>query len=177
MKLKKRFNNWLYKKIIYLRCYFNLSVYNSIYDMPQWNWDMLNKTGSMLFFLKKNYYENIEDKYSNKLLEKRYYKIADQLLSKYGLSDTRLNILKKQERRRKFQIDYILNGNKSLLNEINMLNIDIEELEESNDNIMDYDEVIPIIEKYQGVKIDIIKITIAEYHNYLNNISKYKKAS
>ena len=139
--------------------------YVSIDDLPMYNWKKIHDTDELKWlFVKKQEVEN------NELLERRWAAIYDEYLNEFGLSQEYKEILKVKRKIANLQADYIIKGDRIILNYINIEKNALESLYDSSKGGSSFRESLVHLEKMQGIKINTKQITVADYYNYLRSI-------
>jgi len=144
-----------------------LKTYTSIHDLPQRIWNDIHSTGDLNLLVKKGRANEVQ-------LNELWEKIFDQFLDEIGFSTDYRNVLEKQKSILMLKCDLITTGDKSLKT---IIQIEEEELEQmtSGGNGFSYMESIIHISKFAGHRIDAQKITVAEYHSWLEVMKKSVK--
>ena len=139
--------------------------YASIDDLPMYNWKKIHDTNDLKWlFVTKQEVEN------NELLERRWALIYDEYLNEFGLSDDYKEILKVKRKIANLQADYIIKGDRVLLNFINIEKNALESLYDTSKKGSTFRDSLVHLEKMQGIKINTKTITVADYYNYLRSI-------
>ncbi len=139
--------------------------YSSIDDLPMYNWKKIHDTNELKWlFVTKQEVEN------NELLEKRWALIYDEYLNEFGLSDEYKEILNVKRKIANLQADYIIKGDRVILNFINIEKNALESLYDTSKKGSSFRESLVHLEKMQGIKINTKQITVADYYNYLRSI-------
>lgn len=139
--------------------------YSSIDDLPMYNWQKIHDTNELKYlFVNKQEIEN------NELLERRWSSIYDEYLEEFGLSKEYKDILKAKRKIANLQADYIIKGDRILLNFINIEKNALESMYESTKKGSSFRDSLVHLEKMQGIKINTKEITVADYYNYLRSI-------
>ena len=139
--------------------------YSSIDDLPMYNWKKIHDTDELKWlFVTKQEVEN------NELLERRWALIYDEYLNEFGLSDEYKEILKVKRKIANLQADYIIKGDRVLLNFINIEKNALESLYDTSKKGSTFRDSLVHLEKMQGIKINTKQITVADYYNYLRSI-------
>ena len=141
------------------------SKYSSIDDLPMYNWKKIHDTNELKWlFVTKQEVEN------NELLERRWALIYDEYLNEFGLSDEYKEILKVKRKIANLQADYIIKGDRVILNFINIEKNALESLYDTSKKGSSFRDSLVHLEKMQGIKINTKQITVADYYNYLRSI-------
>lgn len=139
--------------------------YSSIDDLPMYNWKKIHDTNELKWlFVTKQEVEN------NELLERRWALIYDEYLNEFGLSDEYKEILNVKRKIANLQADYIIKGDRVILNFINIEKNALESLYDTSKKGSSFRESLVHLEKMQGIKINTKQITVADYYNYLRSI-------
>ncbi len=148
-------------------------AFSSIYDLPQWNWNQIHLTGNYGYIIKKQSYLKLELNNSDHL-KQLFNQIYDEYIEEFGLSDNYIKMIEGRKRIAAMQHQYIQTGDRSILNMI-----EIEELEMKNEfnssEGLRYEAVVMAIEKRQSIAIDPKTITVYKYNNYIRNIKEETK--
>ena len=149
-----------------------LNTFKSIDDLPQWNWVQIHKTDNLAYLKKLDSYRKIENETSKELNE-IWTTIYDEYLEEFGLSTEYLEHLNKKKELSMLKNEFILTGDRNLLNLI-----DIEEAElldsYTKSEATTFESVVIALEKIQKVPIDVKKITVYQYNNYLRTLKENK---
>jgi len=145
-------------------------LYKSIDDLPQWNWNQVHKTGNHAYLKKLDSYRNIEEDNSEEIIEE-WNKIYDEFIGEFGISKRYLELLEIRKTIANLQIEFIKTGERSILNEIEIEEMDLKEEFESKDEVR-YESVVMSIEKRQGMHIDSKGISVYKFNNYIRTIKE-----
>ena len=139
--------------------------YSSIDDLPMYNWKKIHDTNELkwLFASKADCENNLE-------LETLWGRIYDEYLNEFGLSKEYQDILKLKRKIANLQAEYIVKGDRIVLNYINIEKNALESLYDTNKKGSTFRESLVHLEKMQGIKINTKEITVADYYNYLRSI-------
>ena len=147
-------------------------LFSSIDDLPQWNWSMIHKTGNLSYLKKLDSYRKIEEDNTN-VLESIWLNIYDEYLEEFGLSKEYKDILERKKEIARLKNEFIMTDNRSLLNFIKIEEIELEATFDKYES-MSLESVVIGIERMQKVSIDVKKITVYEYNNYLRTLKEQK---
>jgi len=70
------------------------------------------------------------------------------------------------------ECEYLETGNRKLLNDINILEAKIRELMNTGKNEISSGELLQVLSKFQGYRIDVKTITVGEYFDLINIYKK-----
>ncbi len=140
------------------------SKYNSIHNLPIYNWNQIHKTSDFGYLLKN--YEKVQHDGLNEL----WIKIYDEYIKEFGLSKEYQNILKLKINIAKQKADYIVTSDRVKLNFIALDEAKLKEIEtkEAPDT---FRKTLMHIEKSQGVKMNDKQLSVYEFYHYINNIN------
>ncbi|MBV1929796.1 MAG: hypothetical protein KUG81_09845 [Gammaproteobacteria bacterium] len=150
-------------------------TYNSIDDLPQWNWIKVHETNNLGYIRALSSYRKL-GKYVSRSLEKRWDDMYEEYMDEFGLTESYLENLEDKKKLANLQNEFILTNNKVLLNHIRIAKNRLKENEGLKGKGIEFRESIVLIEKQQGIKIDAKKISVADYNAYIKIINKNGKA-
>ncbi len=141
--------------------------YSSIDDLPMFNWNKIHETNELkwLFNNKVEIDNTVE-------LEELWGTIYDEYLQEFGLSKEYKEILAAKRKIANLQADYIIKGDRVILNFINIEKNALESLYDNTKGGSTFRDSLVHLEKMQGIKINTKEITVADYYNYLRSIKK-----
>ena len=144
--------------------------FNSIDNLPQWNWNKVHSTGNLNYLLELDNYRKVEDDFDLNL-EGVWDEIYNEYISEFGFPEDYIDILNKKKEICRLKNEFIQTDNRLL---INFINIAESELETSlnKEEGMKFESVVVNLEKYLGRKVDVKKITVYEYNNYIRNFKE-----
>ena len=130
-----------------------------------YNWQKIHDTNELKYlFVKKQEIEN------NEILVRLWASIYDEYLEEFGISKDYKDILKAKRKIANLQADYIIKGERILLNFINIEKNALESMYDSTKKGSTFRDSLVHLEKIQGIKINTKEITVADYYNYLRSI-------
>lgn len=147
-------------------------VFSSIDDLPQWNWTMVHKTGNLAYIKKLNNYRKIKED-NSLVLEQLWLAIYDEYLEEFGLSKEYKELLEKKKEIARLKNEFIMTDDRALLNFIKIEELELEATFDKTEG-MSFESVVVGIERVQKIHIDIKKITVFEYNNYLRTLKDTK---
>jgi hypothetical protein len=133
---------------------------------------MIHKTGNLSYLKKLDSYRKIEEDNTN-VLESIWLNIYDEYLEEFGLSKEYKDILERKKEIARLKNEFIMTDNRSLLNFIKIEEIELEATFDKSES-MSFESVVIGIERMQKVSIDVKKITVYEYNNYLRTLKEQK---
>jgi len=149
-----------------------LEVWDNIYNMPQWNWHEIQKTGDLKYLFK-----NCKGKVLKEHLQ-LWEELEEQHIAEFGIpSEVKIRI-RKQIKLIQLNAKFIKTKNRVLLNYINIIE---KELEIKKDLHFGFYDVKDAIEKHKGFRIvcspnngnDGNQITVVEWGYALKNIIRH----
>jgi hypothetical protein len=147
-------------------------IYSSIDDLPQWNWVQIHKTNNLAYIKQLSSYSNLSVD-NSATLQNIWESIYNEYLEEFGLTKEYKELLEKKINLARLKNEFIQTDNRSLLNFIKIEAIELEAMFETSDSL-GFEAVIVNIEKIQQFHIDVKKITVYEYHNYLRTLKERK---
>jgi hypothetical protein len=145
-------------------------LFSSIDDLPQWNWNQIHKTGNYAFLRKQTSYRNIKKEHTESL-ERLWFEIYNEFIEEFGLSKRYLELLEAKKTIANLKNQYIQTGDRSILNEIEIEEIDFNNEFEKKDEVR-FESVVMALEKRQSFSIDPKTITVYKYNNYLRTFKE-----
>ena len=142
--------------------------YNSIDDLPIWNWWKIAETGNLIYLHKDSDYTKTD--YS---LVSLWNSLQNEYLDTFGITDEFEQILKLKKKWIIKKSDYLLTGERFKLNEISMIETDIQDAMNTKITV-DKDDTIVMLETKLSRELNPHKISVKKYYNYINYFSKQK---
>ena len=139
-------------------------VYTSLEELSIWHWNEANKTGDLKHIIKKG-------KPSTETLNEAWIMLNNEHLERYGISELYQKILKKKKQICKEQADFIITGDRILLNSIGLGKSELKRLEDEQQET-DLYNVIATLDKEFGRSIDPKETSVVKFHSYINLINK-----
>ena len=143
------------------------SYYDSIYNLPVYNFDVINKSHDYQQLMRD--YERPAP--SNVNLERLWNRIYDEYLAVYGLGEV-------YERYTRTRVEAARLSRKAYIEDQKHLRtIAAIKWQEAEDSLIDLDGA-PLIEqaaqlsKFYGFRIDIMVVSVAEFKSYIENMKK-----
>jgi hypothetical protein len=155
-----------------LECFSEHNTYTSIYNLPQWNWTMVHKSGNLSYLKKLHTYRNIGEDQS-KELEEIWYQIYDEFIEEFGLSKEYRELIEKKKRIAQMKNDYIQTEDGFLLTLIDIEEIEFNSTFDKSEGL-GYEAMVVAIEKRQGMAIDPRTLTVYKYNNYIRTLKAEK---
>lgn len=138
----------------------NLKCYKGIEDLPISIWFKINESNNYNLLVKNRFIP-----FGN--CEKQWVKIYDEFIARIGLNDDFKEYLETYRRIAIMQCNWVISPSPA---DKVRISHEIKELEErTHGKKMKYNEIIAIISKQQGYRIDGQKVSVYEFYGYLNN--------
>ena len=141
--------------------------FNSIEDLPIWNWWKIAETGNLGYLYKDEKEYNSND---NSLVE-LWSKIQDEYLDEFGITDDFKEMLTLKKRWINQKANFLITGERFLLNEIEEIEIDLKEIEQGGVTVKK-DETVIMLEEKLGRELEPKNMSVKKYYNYINYYSK-----
>ena len=92
----------------------------------------------------------------------------DLYIKKYDISKDLTDLIDDKRRLIELRSQFVQSGELSILNEINIRELELEMKEnENSSNQMTIEKTLPILSKWAGRTLSILDLTIVEYRNYV----------
>jgi len=147
----------------------SLEVYDSIFNLPQWNWEQIHKTNNLSYLKVLTTYRKVEVDTSNELQE-LWEEIYEEYIEEFGFSNSYNDLINSKIYIAGLKHEYIKTSNRVLLNVIRIAENKLSK--EGAGEALNLLEAVQHIEKHQGIKLNSRTITVADYHAYIKTISK-----
>ena len=149
------------------------SVFDSIEDLPLWNWIKIHETQNLTYIYQLDSYRNLPKILPQKELinlEEIWLELNQQIFDGFGMSENYERYLNLVRREIETRSDMIINEDRFLQNEINIIQADISLLFNSKEK-QTFDSVVVDLEKYMGFRLDPKKISVKNYYNYIQKVN------
>ena len=143
--------------------------YNSIETLPIWNWHKISETANLIYLHRLEDYDGKKDDSLIKLWDK----LQDEYLDEFGITRDFEAVLTLKKRWINTKSNFILTGDRFLLNELDEIEIDLKDANQEKE-ITDKDETILLIEQQMGFPIDEKKMSVKKYFKTINYLSRQK---
>lgn len=145
-------------------------AYKTIDEMPIYNWNKIHETGDLRYLLHDKC--RIEP-YEFRFLLKRWKKIYEEYVNRFGFSEEFLSILELEKNIALLKIEKAERGDENIQTFIEIDQIKLEKKKaELNAVNSDFYDMKAAIESNLGFHIDPKKCTVIEFYSYLKNIKK-----
>jgi len=144
------------------------NYYNSIKDIILFNWWEVQ--AGNLEFTRKNIKTGSKEEDI-----KAQERINDSYINEFGIDKKQSEILEIQRKIANLQCDFVIGGDRFLLNELNRLKLEIESLLK-NENGGDLDGLIIHLEKWLGFRINEKEITANKFYKIVREFEREQEA-
>ena len=151
------------------------SVYNSIEDLPVWNWNKIHETKNLNYLIIRKDYKNLSKIYKKSFVE-TWLDLNQQVFYEFGMSEKYEHYIRLTKLKISLRSDKIIQQDRFLINEVNVIQADIDSLFDEKEK-QSFDQVIVGLEKYLGFRLDSKKITVRKYNDYLKFINSQSKGN
>jgi len=142
--------------------------FNSIEELPIWNWWKIAETGNLIYLQRLDFYDG--ENYSFKAQE-LWNKLQNEYLVEFGVTDEFRQVLELKKKWIDKKTDYLLTGERFKLTEIDIIEIELNET--INDKIIvDKDDTLIMLEQKLGRELEPKSISVKKYYKYINHFSK-----
>lgn len=145
-------------------------VYSSIDDLPQWNWNKVHETENLAYLKKLDNYRKLEVDEGQVLID-IWHEIYNEYLDEFGLSKEYLDMLEHKKRIARMKNEFIQTDNRSLLNFIKIEEMELAATFDKTEGLS-FEQVVVGIERIQRQHIDVKKITVYQYNNYIRTLKE-----
>ena len=143
--------------------------FNSIDELPIWNWWRIAESGNLIYLHKGNY-DKEDYTYEAYLL---WNKLQNEYLDEFGITDEFRQILELKKKWISKKTEFLLTGERFKLTEIDMIEAEISETSSTKTANKKEDSII-ILERKLGFPLDDKILSVKKYYNYINHFSKNK---
>jgi hypothetical protein len=142
--------------------------FNSIDELPIWNWWKIAETGNLIYLHRENDYT--KEDYS---LVSLWNELQNEYLDVFGITEEFRQMLHLKKKWINAKADYLVTGERFKLTELDIIESDMENVMESK-VVVNKDDTIITLERKLGRELDPKKISVKKYYNYINHFSKNK---
>ena len=143
--------------------------FNSIDELPIWNWWRIAESGNLIYLHKGNY-DKEDYTYEAYLL---WNKLQNEYLDEFGITDEFRQILELKKKWISKKTEFLLTGERFKLTEIDMIEAEMSETSSIKTANKKEDSII-ILERKLGFPLDDKILSVKKYYNYINHFSKNK---
>ena len=143
-------------------------LYKDIDEMPAASWYKILETGDKSH-LKIDTIYSVRDQD----VEDRWMKLQDQYYDEFGTTPELQEFLYKAHRLKDLLCEFIMTGNRQLLSEINMLEMDLEPPEEGDEPKVNFYSTVDKVEVIRKLQLDLDKISVKRWYSILRNLRSH----
>jgi hypothetical protein len=132
--------------------------------MPIFSWQKILQTGDLKYIFKE-----CRGRVTKKI-GLHWLDLQQQYIDEFGLDERYKKLLRLQRKLHRLNLEYIISGDRFLLNLITVVERDIETLNQG-EGVRFYDQ-LDIVEKYKGFEIDPKRYPVIKWYSALRNMAK-----
>ena len=142
--------------------------FNSIEDLPIWNWWKIAETSSLIYLQKLDFYD--KEDYSYHAFE-LWNKLQNEYLEEFGITDEFRQMLELKKKWINKKSEFLLTGERFKLTEIDIIEVQINDTMTSKITV-DKDDTLIMLEQKLGRELNPKNISVKKYFKYVNHFSK-----
>ena len=136
--------------------------FNSIDELPIWNWWKCSETSNLVYLHKNSDYKK-EDFSLFELWED----LNNQYFDEFGIGDRLIELMRLKKKWIIKKADYLLNENRFALTELDIIEAEMQDNADSGSRAKNSDTIIFLEEKL-GREINPKEISVKKYYDYIN---------
>lgn len=140
-------------------------LYDSIDDMPIFNWFKCVEKSEYKYCLKSGEYDEV-------ICKEQFGLLYGQFIDKYGINENLAEIIRLQNKILVHKINLVVNEDRSELTFIEIAQIELDNLLNIKESKSNTAKVA--IEKYLGCQINTKQTSVVEYYDYIEAIKQDK---
>lgn len=142
--------------------------YESIDDLPVYNWFKIHETSDLSFLLVKK--KKFVKMNQHTVVKKIWTQIYDEYFQKFGFSDNFLSILQKETEISLLIIEKTISGDESINTLIKIIQIEIEKLKGSGSKNapIDFFKLKSDMEERLKFRINMKECSVTEFYSYIS---------
>lgn len=145
-------------------------VFRDIDEMPIYNWNKIHETGDLKYLIKDGFKA---ESYEIRFLLKRWKKLYEQYVNRFGFSDDFLSILELEKNIALLKIEKAERGDENIQTFIEIDEIKLQKKKsELNSVKSDFFDIKAVVESSLGFHIDTKKCTVVEFYSYVKTLKK-----
>lgn len=137
-----------------------LLTYNTIEDLPVWNWNKIIETGDLKYLFKKH-----ESQQSSEVLFPIWDDLQQQYFDEFGQSQELINRERIMFQLVKLNLKYLKTKDRSVLNFIKIKKHQLDELNKQEG--IKFGKLLIYVSKYMGFRVDPKNISVYEWNHTL----------
>lgn len=145
-------------------------VFRDIDEMPIYNWNKIHETGDLKYLIKDGFKA---ESYEIRFLLKRWKKLYEQHVNRFGFSDDFLSILELEKNIALLKIEKAERGDENIQTFIEIDEIKLQKKKSELSNVKsDFFDIKAVVESSLGFHIDTKKCTVVEFYSYVKTLKK-----
>lgn len=145
-------------------------VFRDIDEMPIYNWNKIHETGDLRHLIKDGFKA---ESYEMRFLLRRWKKMYEQFVSRFGFSDEFLSILELEKNIALLKIEKAERGDENMQTFIEIDEIKLQKKKAELSNVKsDFFDIKAGVESSLGFHIDTKKCTVVEFYSYVKTLKK-----
>ena len=136
--------------------------FNSIDELPIWNWWKCSETSNLIYLHKNSDYKK-EDLSLFELWED----LNNQYFDEFGIGDRLVELMRLKKKWIIKKADYLLNENRFALTELDIIEAEMQD-NSSSANMAKNSDTIIFLEEKLGREINPKEISVKKYYDYIN---------
>jgi hypothetical protein len=141
--------------------------FNSIEELPIWNWWKIAETGNLAYLFKdEKEYNEIDNSLSEVWLD-----LQNQYLTEFGITDEFEEVLRLKREWINEKANFIITGDRFILNAIDVLEFEMNESMSAKIKV-DKESTLITLEERLSRELNSKDLSVAKYYRYINHFSK-----
>jgi len=150
-------------------------LYDSIEEMPIWNWMQVHETKKLKYLVITKNYKSLELENDPRLMD-RWKELYDQYIGEFGIHDKYQDYLRQKIKIAKLQVQHIVKDDRTKEPLIANAENTLEQMLQEKEKIR-YADVVVSIQRFLGFHINTREISVFEYYHYLKNLERFTKSA
>jgi len=167
MKLLKEFANWFWIGS-------SAKIYDSIEELPIWNWMQIQKTADLSYMYKLKDYRKMPLPKAN--MEELWMVLYNEYIKEFGLNEQYEKYLQRKKKIAIMKCDHIITDDNIHKTLIKIEEVKLADMMDKR-QLSKFIDVMAILEKFLGFQMDPKQISVLKYYSYLRYLEKSVKAS
>lgn len=146
-----------------------MRFYHTLDELPIHNWWMLHSSGDLKYLLRTDITIPI---HNDPELINTWENLNDDYIEMFGFNEDYLRLIEMKEQYIRDRIDGWTNKDLNKEMQADLLGLRIDREENPDEVQIENNELLNILEKHKGYRIDTKTVSVTEFHNSLNFILK-----